>query len=243
MRPPSANTRFAPTFISQPTTLTGFVMIDLHTHTLFSDGELIPAELARRAAAAGYRAIAMTDHADRSNFDLIIPRLARVAGELGQAWGIIVLPGIELTHIPPAMIAEAACEARALGAKIVVCHGETIVEPVAPGTNLAALAADIDILSHPGLITAEEAALAAERGVCLEITTRKGHSLTNGHVARMAMAAGAQLVVNNDAHAPGDLVSLAMARKIALGAGLSEEQFEQCQRNSEALVQKALDRR
>jgi histidinol phosphatase-like PHP family hydrolase len=184
----------------------------------------------------------MTDHADRSNFDLVIPRLVRVAGELGEAWGLTVLPGIELTHIPPAMIADAAREARSLGARIVVCHGETIVEPVAPGTNLAALAADIDILSHPGLISAEEAALAAERGVCLELTTRKGHSLTNGHVARMALAAGAKLVVNNDAHAPGDLVSLAMVRKIALGAGLTDEQFEQCRRNSEELVKKALAR-
>jgi len=217
-------------------------MIDLHTHTLFSDGELIPAELTRRAAVAGYRAIAMTDHADRSNLDLVIPRLARVAAELGEAWGITVLPGIELTHIPPAMIAEAAREARALGARIVVCHGETIVEPVAAGTNLAALAADIDILSHPGLISAEEAALAARRGICLEITTRKGHSLTNGHVVRMSLAAGAKLVVNNDAHGPGDLVSPEMARRIALGAGLSEEQFAQCRTNSEELVQKALAR-
>jgi len=47
-------------------------MIDLHTHTTFSDGELIPAELARRAAKAGYRAMAMTDHADFSNLELIL---------------------------------------------------------------------------------------------------------------------------------------------------------------------------
>ena len=66
---------------------------------------------------------------------MVIPRLARVAAELGEAWGITVLPGIELTHIPPAMIADAAREARSLGARIVVCHGETIVEPVAAGTR------------------------------------------------------------------------------------------------------------
>ncbi len=215
-------------------------MIDLHMHTLFSDGELIPAELTRRAAVAGYRAMAITDHGDRSNFDLIIPRIVRVASELGAAWGMKVIPGIELTHIPPAAIAEAALEARSLGARIIVCHGETIVEPVAPGTNRAAIEAGVDILSHPGLISAEEAALAAELGVCLEITTRKGHSLTNGHVARMATEAGAKMVVNNDAHGPGDLVSLEMARKIALGAGLSEAQFKECMKNSEALVARAL---
>ena len=217
-------------------------MIDLHTHSLFSDGELIPAELTRRAAHAGYRAIAITDHADRSMFDLVIPRLLRVADELGQAWGLTVLAGIELTHIPPGDIAASADEARALGAQIIVCHGETLVEPVAPGTNRAALEADIDVLSHPGLLTAEEARLAAQRGVCLELSARKGHSFSNGHVARMALAHGAMLVVNSDAHAPGDLVPLEMARKVALGAGLSEEQFAQCRRNAEELVERAQGR-
>jgi histidinol phosphatase-like PHP family hydrolase len=217
-------------------------MIDLHTHSLFSDGELIPAELTRRAAHAGYRAIAITDHGDRSMFDLIIPRIIRVAGDLGKAWGLTVLAGIELTHIPPADIAAAAAEARAMGAQIIVCHGETLVEPVAPGTNRAALEADIDILSHPGLLTAAEAQLAARRGVCLELSARKGHSLSNGHVARTALAHGAKLVVNSDAHAPGDLVPLALARLVALGAGLSEEQFEQCRCNSGELVARGLAR-
>ncbi len=217
-------------------------MIDLHTHSLFSDGELIPAELTRRAAVAGYRAMAITDHGDLSNLDLILPRICRVAADLGAAWGLTVIPGIELTHVPPSTIAEVAREARRLGARLVLVHGETIVEPVAPGTNLAALQADIDILAHPGLLSDEEAALAAERGICLELTTRKGHSLCNGHVARLALAHGAKLVVNTDSHAPGDLTSLAMARKVALGAGLSGEQFEQTRRNSEALVQKALAR-
>ncbi len=213
-------------------------MIDLHTHTLFSDGELIPAELTRRAAVIGYRVIALTDHGDFSNFDLIIPRIVRVAEDLGNDWGLTVLPGIELTHIAPARIAEAAIEARRLGARIVVCHGETIAEPVAPGTNRAALEAEIDILSHPGLITAEEAALAAKRGILLEITTRRSHALANGHVAKTAIAAGAKMTVNTDSHSPDNLTSLAGAKKIALGAGLSEEQFEQCRRNAEELVRK-----
>lgn len=217
-------------------------MIDLHTHSLFSDGELIPAELTRRAAQAGYRAIAITDHADRSMFDLVIPRVLRVTADLGRAWGLTVLAGIELTHIPPAEIAAAADEARSFGAQIIVCHGETLVEPVAPGTNRAALEADIDILSHPGLLTAEEAALAARRGICLELSARKGHSLSNGHVARTALAAGARLVINSDAHAPGDLLPLEMARKVAFGAGLNDAQFEQCRLNAEELVARALGR-
>jgi putative hydrolase len=215
-------------------------MIDLHTHTLFSDGELIPAELIRRAAVAGYSALAITDHVDLSNLDFILPRIIESAEIYGAAWGIKVVPGVELTHIPPVQIAAAAERARQLGARIVVCHGETLVEPVADGTNAAALAADIDILSHPGLISDADVRLAAERGICLEITTRRGHSLANGHVAQLARKLGAKLVVNNDAHSPGDLVSPEMARRIARGAGLSDEDYEQCLRNSAALVDRAL---
>jgi len=214
-------------------------MIDLHTHTVFSDGELIPAELTRRAAVTGYRAIAITDHGDFSNLDFIIPRMMRVAAELGEAWGLTVIAGIELTHVPPSQIADAVKEARELGAKLVVCHGETLVEPVALGTNRAAIEAGVDILAHPGLITDEEVALAAERGICLELTTRKGHSLSNGHVARLAGAHGAPLVLNTDSHAPGDLAPLSMARRIALGAGLSEDAFAQLRLNAESLVLKA----
>ena len=44
-------------------------MIDLHTHSILSDGELLPSELARRAQVEGYRIIGISDHADPSNLD------------------------------------------------------------------------------------------------------------------------------------------------------------------------------
>ena len=213
-------------------------MIDLHTHSFFSDGELIPSELVRRAVVKGYRAIAITDHGDLSNIDLIVPRMAKVSSELSKAWGIKVIPGVELTHVPPADIAGLAKEARALGARLVLCHGETIVEPVPPGTNSAALNSDIDILTHPGLITMEDAKLAARKGIYLEITARKGHSLTNGHVAKTALTAGAKLLVNTDTHSPGDLISKEEAEKIALGAGLTIDDFHKIMRNAEELVKR-----
>src|SRR5512136_367264 len=154
-------------------------MIDLHTHSLFSDGVLVPSELVRRAVMKGYEVIAITDHADASNVDFIIPRVTAACRELSKRWKIKALPGIELTHIPPETFGPLTKKARKLGAMIVVAHGETLVEPV-----------------HPGLITRAEAELAAKNGVCLEITTRKGHSLSNGHVAKMAEATGAKLVID-----------------------------------------------
>lgn len=196
-------------------------MIDLHMHTIFSDGALLPAELARRAEAAGYEAMCITDHVDMSNLDFAVPRIVEAAKALSGRLSVKVLAGAEITHVPPALIAKMAEDARRLGAKVVLVHGESPVEPVAAGTNRAAIEAGVDILAHPGLITDEDAALAAKKGVALEITTRKGHSLTNGHVAAAAARAGARMVINTDTHEPGDLVTRAFAERVLRGAGIS----------------------
>jgi len=213
-------------------------MIDLHMHSLFSDGEVIPSELARRAAVAGYRAMAITDHADHSNFDFILSRVSKVCGKVSAAYGLFVLPGIEITHVPPRWISALAKEARKAGAKIIVVHGETLVEPVAEGTNLAAVQSDIDILAHPGLIDEDSVKLAAKAGIYLEISTRKGHSLGNGHVAVLARRHGAALVINTDTHSPGDLVSREFARRVARGAGLTEAETAKAFRNSEEILRR-----
>ena len=211
-------------------------MIDLHTHSIFSDGELVPAEHLRRVESMGYEAVAITDHADSSNLDFIIPRIVKVAEDLNRFSQTKLLPGIELTHIPPQMFGELVSRARELGAKIIVGHGETVMEPVYAGTNLAAIQAGVDILAHPGFITKDEARLAAEKGVFLELTCRKGHSLTNGHVAGIAADTGALLVVNADAHGPGDFMTAEMAKKVALGAGLSKERYEKIRKDMQVLV-------
>ena len=213
-------------------------MIDLHTHSIFSDGELIPSELVRRAEVIGYKAIAITDHADPSNLDFIVPRIVTVCNDLSSKWKIKAIAGIEITHVPPQVIPKLEKRARSLGAKIVVVHGETTVEPVPPGTNREALLSDIDILAHPGLITEEEVEIAKTRGIFLEITARAGHCLTNGHVARLAVKIGAGLVINTDSHSPNDLITSEKARAIGLGAGLSEAQFKKSQKNSMSILEK-----
>lgn len=215
-------------------------MIDFHTHSLWSDGELLPAELARRAEYLGYKAIAITDHGDFSNLEVVVPCISKMYKKLRKSLGIEVIPGIELTHLPPGDIAQAAIQAKLLGAQIVLVHGETIVEPVMPGTNLKALESDIEILAHPGLITEEETKLAKEKGILLEITARHGHSFTNGHVVQLAREHGAQLILNTDSHSPSDLIDFSVARKIALGAGLSESEIFFLLKNSEDLLEKIL---
>lgn len=213
-------------------------MIDLHIHSIFSDGELIPAEIIRRAEATGYKALAITDHADESNIDIIIPRIVKAFREIQPYTSVILIPGVEITHAPPESIPEMARQARKLGAKLVVVHGETLVEPVKEGTNRMALQADIDILAHPGLITDEEVIEAKNKGISLEITSRQGHSLSNGHVARLALQYSAKLVINTDSHCPEDFISKDFAVKILKGAGLSEKQTHEVFKNMEEIVKR-----
>lgn len=190
----------------------------------------------------GYSAIGIADHAGPGNVESVVRQLVKDCELCQRYWDIVALPGVELTHLPPAAIGAVARAARAAGAKLVVVHGETPAEPVEPGTNLAAVSCpDVDVLGHPGMLSPEEAEIAARTGVFLELTARRGHALTNGHVARVAEAAGARLIVDSDGHAPGDLLTPDLAWKVARGAGLDEDAARRVLRdNPPALLLKAI---
>lgn len=87
------------------------------------------------------------------------------------------------------------------------------------GTNLAAIEAKADVLLHPGLITKEEASLAAVHGVALELCAHPKHCLANGHVAVMAASAGARLVVGSGARSVDAMLDRRGLELIRLGAG------------------------
>ncbi len=197
-------------------------MYDFHTHTFLSDGELSPVELVRRACVRGYRAMAVTDHVGPGNLELVLKVLVTDCAAATARWDILAIPGVEITHVPKEDIDMVAKAAKELGARIVIVHGETPVEPVEPGTNQAAVSSPwVDVLAHPGLVSLEDARMAAEKSVFLEISARKGHSLANGHVVRMAEQSGALMVLDSDTHQPEDLLTPELREKVALGAGLS----------------------
>lgn len=209
-------------------------MIDLHVHSIFSDGELIPSEIARRLESLDYEAVCIADHVDLSNLSSVIEKLWKFA-EDREEYGVKVLVGVEITHVPPKLIGKVVRRAREEGAEVIVVHGETIVEPVAKGTNFAAVQEEIDILSHPGLVNEKTAELAAENGIYFEITTRRGHSLTNGYVAKIAKEFGVKLVLNTDAHSPSDFISKDFAEKVAKGCNL---ELEELLKNSRSIVRR-----
>ena len=215
---------------------------DFHMHTILSDGELLPMELIRRAAYADHRAIGISDHASFSNIEWVVETVRRDCKK-ADAWGMEAIPGVELTHVPVKYLDDAIRKARRAGAEIIVIHGETPVEPVEKGTNhKAVLNKDVDILAHPGMMTLDDAELAAGNGIFLEVTCRKGHSLANGHVVAMAREAKAKILVNTDAHAPDDLSSMAFANTVARGAGMDPEEVRTALVSNPETVLKSLKR-
>jgi putative hydrolase len=220
------------------------MVYDFHTHTTLSDGSLSPMELIRRACVAGYRAVGLADHGALGSLPRFARELSQDCALARDRWGIMALPGVELTHVPAAAVDEVARAAKEAGLWLVVVHGETISEPVEEGTNLAAVnCGDVDVLAHPGLITLEEAEVAAHNGVFLELSARPAHAAANGHVAKMARLAGAKLIVNSDNH-DLDFLTEEQARQLVLAAALEEKDLEEVLRiNPELLLKKILPRR
>ena len=213
-------------------------MYNLHTHSILSDGGLLASEVAMRYLALGYKTIAITDHADYSNIDIIIKSVLEFTRNWPKNFPINVLSGVELTHLPPKQFKPLSEYARSKGIKVIVAHGETVMEPVAIGTNRAALESDIDILAHPGLITDEEVKLAALKGIFLEITSRSGHNRTNGHVCNKALSLGAKLILNTDSHEPKDIVTPKELEQVGLDAGLNKERVAKVYQDLEIFLNK-----
>ena len=69
-------------------------VVDLHLHTLASDGRLTPTELVRLAAGRGLRTIAVTDHDTTDG-------LAEAFDAAKEFPGVRIIPGIELSADVP----------------------------------------------------------------------------------------------------------------------------------------------
>ena len=214
------------------------MVIDFHTHTFLSDGYLNPSAAIYYAWQLGYKAIGLTDHVDAGNWEPVLEQTIKACEDANRNWDVTAIPGIEITHTPVESIPKIAEKARKSGAAVIVVHGETPAELVPPGTNHISVNSDVDILAHPGFISDEDVQTAARRAVFLEISARRGHSLTNGYVVQKALKFGAKMLINSDAHTISDYLSDEMLRKVGLGAGLSEKAFSAVLKNSEELLQK-----
>lgn len=201
-------------------------MYNLHSHSILSDGALLPTEIAMRYFALGYKTIAITDHVDYSNIEFVVESILKFTTHWPKNSPIKVLSGIELTHLPLEQFKPLAQYARSKGIEIIVAHGETLMEPVIKGTNHASLQADIDILAHPGLISDEDVQLAKRKNIFLELTSRKGHLTGNSHVVERALKFGAKLILSNDSHDPEDIIKPDELENVAYKANLTKKDID-----------------
>jgi histidinol phosphatase-like PHP family hydrolase len=124
----------------------------------------------------------------------------------------------------------------------VIVHGETVTEPVMKGTNREAIECKADILSHPGLLTEEDAEFAKKNGVYIEITTRGGHSQTNRHVRDVTRTVDADVILNTDTHDPEDLIEDSAAKSFLRLLEFSDNEIERIFQNSKRLISKKIKR-
>ncbi len=218
---------------------------EFHSHSIFSDGALLPAALIREAEVKGNIGLALTDHVDQSNIEEVLKALTKFEKETRGKLPIKFFPGAEVSYVAPKYIADYCKKARRLGAKVVVVHGESPSEQVYPGTNHAAVkeAGLVDILAHPGAISEEDAILAAQNGVFLEITARRGHKEGNRHVAEMARRYGAKTIVDTDCHSEADLITQEQAFALCKEAGMTDEEALTTVRDNPLELVKRIERR
>ncbi|HEY7004830.1 MAG TPA: hypothetical protein VH281_11140 [Gaiellaceae bacterium] len=127
------------------------LLAELHAHTTWSDGELTSAELVDLYGAAGFDVLAVTDHVVPSaeeahiraaSFPAYLDELLGEAERALRLYGLILIPGLELTVDDPdprraghavavglrrfvgvdAGLDEALSEARAAGAALIAAH-------------------------------------------------------------------------------------------------------------------------
>jgi predicted metal-dependent phosphoesterase TrpH len=86
------------------------LLAELHAHTTWSDGELTPAELIDFYGRAGFDVLAVTDHVVHSSADAhvraetyraYLEELDVEAEDARRRYGMLVLPGLELTVEDP----------------------------------------------------------------------------------------------------------------------------------------------
>jgi len=148
------------------------LLAELHAHTTWSDGVLTPAELVDLYGGEGFDVLCITDHALRSkplgtaeslprsvhidNYPTYLEEIERQAERASAQYGLLLLPGLELTDNDPDP--DLAAHALAIGVRQYVPVDDGIEAAlVAAGEAGAALVAahphDTEGSSNPGRLT------------------------------------------------------------------------------------------
>ena len=200
---------------------------DLHCHTVASDGRNTATEMARAALERGYDFLCITDHSASHGFgnevspdDLRrqIERIARIDAELD---GIRLLAGSEVNVLPDGSLDYDDDLLAQLDWVVASVHTSfRLGEEEMTARVIAAIEhPHVDAIGHPTgrLIGRREPyaldvdrviEAAARTGTCLEINANPNRRDLDEVYARAAVAAGAPIVIDSDAHGAETLANM-----------------------------------
>jgi len=219
---------------------------DLHTHTRASDGTATVAEMGQAAADLGYAYLAITDHSPlvRVTNGLDPERLAAQRAEvrrLGRVGSATLLHGCEVDIRQDGSLDlpdEALAALDVVVASVHMRYGQD--ETAMTERVCRALESGyVHILGHPTgrLVGGRDPfdldldrvfALAAERGVALEMSADPARLDLSGELARRANQAGCLFAIDTDAHATASLGEVGWGVLQARRAGLTATDVINC---------------
>ena len=218
------------------------VRADLHAHTDWSDGQADLETMLRAAADRGLEVLAITDHGPTLRMtggldrDALLRQADAIDAARDVAPGLTVLRGVETDVLEDGRLDLDDELLADLDVVVASVHTHLALDAAAQTERIlrAVRHPAVNVLGHPTgrLINRREGMAfdlhavveaAAEHGVALEINAHPARLDLDDGAARAAVAAGAKIAVNTDAHATTDLDLLRHGIVQARRAGLEAD--------------------
>jgi DNA polymerase (family 10) len=227
---------------------------DLHTHTVWSDGNASVAEMAAAARERGYQYYGVSDHSHslRIANGLDAARLRQQAEEIAVVADIRVLRACEIEVHNDGHLDLDDSALAALDYAIASVHsGQRGDRAVVTARTLAAIANPyVDIIAHPtgrmplhrepmDLDFEAVFAEAARTETALEINADSHRLDLDAPLAKQAAAAGVVITINSDAHSTAGLGNMPFGVMTARRAWLTPEQILNCWPGEDILARRA----
>jgi len=217
---------------------------DVHSHSDWSDGKATMLEMAKGAAAMGYRYLGITDHSPRItvvhglNAERLLAQSVQMAEVQEQVSGVTLLQGIEVDILEDGALDLPDAVLEILDVVIASPHVKLRQDPSAMTERMlrAASHPHVDVIGHPtgrrpgsreGATYDFEAVFkeAARHDVALEIDCDPARMDLSPEMARLALECGCNFTLDADAHSPAEFAYVPMAMWMARRAGIPQDRI------------------
>jgi len=217
---------------------------DVHSHSKWSDGRATMLDMARGAAAMGYKYLGVTDHSPRIKVvngldaDRLLAQSREMAEVQAQVPSVALLQGIEVDILEDGALDLPDMVLELLDVVIASPHVKLRQEPAAMTERMlrAVSHPHVDVIGHPtgrrpgsrdGANYDFEAVFkeAARHHVALEIDCDPARMDLSPEMARFALELGCNFTLDADAHAPAEFAYVPMGMWMARRAGIPTDRI------------------